>query len=548
MNIARLISSAEAFLVPYRKFAAAALAIVLLAGTIVVAGNPAGPDGDKIATDNSGGLGDPGGVNEAPGVDPTAAAQAEAAAAEARRTAERAAAKAAAAGKVGVPVPKSGTIPPGVDYAKQEIKVLYYWADSSKSSQYLPAGTPGDTVDDGKAFSALMNYIKKHPNDGATLMGSKINLGNWKINWSIVTMNTPEEINKKTTDIAETTKPFAAITARGSLGTETCIPFAKAGIHTYATNLPYMNNVGSANNGYCVPNGISWDQQIEATVNYMKWHKTTPFSAPDRPGLGNSCPTGCARVYGFIYSEYEGMATQAQQMVARLRAAGVNIPENAVASLTPPLSTSAGQAPGVRDRFATCPNPCVNTVIMADGGSSLAFTHAAGQYRPDYYIWPCSGQDTTGYTRLLPTQQWDNASGLSCYDNTFDADLTLDVDDRQTEYYKAYIDGAGSGSEAPSSTYLVYAALQPLIEGISRLGTRDFTVENYRAALKESQPYRYDGINGRTSAGDNILVTMGNGVDNSLWGDVARVEWSPAPQNPFTYVNYPRKKSNESFS
>ncbi|MGH2556279.1 MAG: hypothetical protein ACRDHO_11245, partial [Actinomycetota bacterium] len=444
---------------------------------------------------------------------------------------------------VGVPVPTSGTIPPGIDYANQTIKVVYYWADSSRSSQFLPPGTPGDSVDDGKAFDALVKFVSKHAKGSAELMGTTIKLGNWKIEPTIITMNNPEEINVGTTRIAKEIKPFAAITARGSLGTETCPALAQAGIYNFATLQPYVNNVGGAYNGYCVPLAISWDQQIEATVNYLKWHRASKFTSAERPGLGQSCPTGCARVYGFIYSEYPGLDKQAPMVVSRLRAAGVNIHKDAVASLPVGLSAAAQQAPAVRDRFRSAG---VNTVIMPDGGSSLAFTHGAGDWRPDYYVWPCSGQDTTGYTRLLPPAHWDNASGLSCYDDTFDADLTIDSGDRNTQWYKAFKEMAPN-SEAPSSTYLVYAALHPLVYGVSSLGDADFTVENFRAILSGFQPYRYHGVEGRTTAGDNILLMMGNGVDNSLWGDFARVSWSPAAENPYSYPDPHRYRSNQSF-
>jgi hypothetical protein len=527
-----------AFLGSHRRGIGLTLSALLLVGNLVALQGPASTiaTGKKSSDDSVAGLGE--------AATPEEQASAAAAAEENRRVATARAAAAAKKGSVGVPVPKSGTIPPGIDYAKQEIKVVYYWADSSRNSQFLPPGTPGDSVDDAKAFDALHKFVNKHAKGTAELMGTKINIGNWKIVPIIVTMNTPEAINSETTKIAKEHKPFAAITVRGSLGTETCPTFAGAGIHTYATNLPYAYEIGKSTNGYCIPLGVSLDQQIEATVNYMKWHNTTPFTSADRPRAPQqTCPTGCQRVYGFIYSEYPGLDKLGPQIVSRLRAAGLNIPDGGVASLPVGLSNAAQQAPSVREKLATAG---VNTVIMPDGGSSLAFTHGAGNWRPDYYIWPCSGQDTTGYTRLLPPAQWDNASGLSCYDDTFDADLTIDSGDRQSQWYKAYREMAPN-SEAPSSTYLVYGALQPLVEGVGRLGSRDFTVENYRAALREFQTYRYHGNTGRTTAGDNILVTLGNGVDNSMWGDLARVNWSPAAENPFAYIDGHRYKSDQSF-
>jgi hypothetical protein len=528
-------------LVSHRREIGLSLVVLLLIGNIVALQGTGATiaTGEKKKNGDITGLG-PGGTEELQ-------ASASAAAEEARKAAVARAKAIGKSGSVGVPVPKSGTIPPGIDYAKQEIKVVYYWADSSRNSQFLPPGTPGDSVDDGKAFDALYKFVNKHAKGTAELMGTKINMGNWKIVPTIVTMNTPEAINSETVRIAKEIKPFAAITVRGSLGTSTCPAFAAAGINTYATNLPYVYNIGKSTNGYCVPISISLDQQIEATINYMTWHKTQAYNPGARAGTGGaSCPpaqTTCARVYGFLYSEYPGLKELGPEIVSRLRGAGLNIPDAAVASMKVGLSDAAQQAPGIRDKLSAAG---VNTVIMPDGGSSLAFTHGAGTWRPDYYVWPCSGQDTTGYTRLLPPEQWDNAQGLSCYDNTFDADLTIDRDDRDTQWYKAYKEMAPN-SEAPSSSYLVYAALQPLVEAVSRLGSRDFTEENYRAALNEFDSYRYDGIKGRTGAGDNILLLMGKGVDNSLWGDVARVAWSPAAENPFEYLDGHRYKSNQSF-
>lgn len=441
---------------------------------------------------------------------------------------------------VGVPVPKSGTIPLGVDFAKQEIKVVMYWREDSRSSQYLAGtGASGETVDDSKAFDALVKYINKHAKGSGQLMGGKIGMGNWLIKPIIVSMNDPAGINAGTIAITKEHKPFAAITARGSLSTETCPAFAAAGIHNFATLHPYVPNIERAYKGYCIPNAISWDQQIDITVNYMKWHKTTPYV----PGARTpNCPVGqasCPRVYGFLYSEYPGLKEQGPIVADRL-----GIPAERRASLPAGLSSAAGQPSA--NALARFVNAGVNTVIMPDGGSPLAFTHSAGQWEPDYYIWPCSGQDTTGYTRLLPPKQWDNASGLSCYDDTFDAELTIDSGDRQTQWYAAYKEMNSSG-EAPSSTHLVYAALQPLVVGVSNLGDREFTVENFRSALNEFQPYRYNGVSGRTTAADNLLLLMGNSSDGSIWGDMARVSWSPAAENPFSYLDNRRYTSNQSF-
>lgn len=525
------------FVLGHKRATGAVAVLLLIVGTSLAL-----RQGDsRIKTDEGGvGLGTPGGDTSPlePGVGSTDTPGSTGA----RGSRGRGGSSSARPG-VGVAAPTSGTIPPGVDYAKQEIKVVYYWKDDS-GSVFRSSETPGDALDDSKAFDALVKFVNKHAKGSAQLMGDEIGLGNWIIKPTLVTMNNAGEINSGTTKITKEIKPFATITARGSLSTETCPHFAAAGIHNFATLHPYVNNIQTAYNGYCIPNAISWDQQVSATVNYMRWHATTKFTSADRPDPQHACVTPCDRVYGFLYSEYPGLKDQVPGVVSKLRAAGLKIPNDAVISLPAGLSSAAGApAAGARDKFR---DAGVNTVIMPDAASPLAFTHSAGNWRPDYYVWPCSGQDTTGFTRLLPAVQWDNASGLSCYDDTFDADLPVSNEDRAAQWYKAYKEIAPN-SEAPSSTHLVYAALQPLVEGVSRLGNRDFTVENFRAALREFDPYRYNGNTGKTPAGDNILLLMGNSPDGSIWGDLARVAWSPAAENPFTYLDPHRYKSNQSF-
>lgn len=445
---------------------------------------------------------------------------------------------------VGVAVPTKGIIPPGIVYENQTVKIVYYWSDSSKST-FLPGGTPRDALDDGKAFNALVKFINNHAEDGANFMGTKLNLGKWRIVPKVLEMDDRDSvsIDVTTRTITEIERPFVAMTSRGSVAVQNCRTIAAAGIHVFATNQPYVDDLANQTNGYCIPMALSWSQQKAVTINYMKWHKNTTFTSADRPGLGNSCPTGCPRVYGFVYSEYQGLKPQAEALVTKLRAAGVNIPDDAFVSLPQGLSASAPYVPAARDKLR---NAGVNTVIMPDGGTSLAFTTGAGDWRPDYYIWPCSGQDTTGYSRLLPPAQWDNAAGLSCYHPTMDGDLSTDTDDKATEWYKAYKEIQPSG-DVPSSTYLVYAGLQPIVEAIGRLGSRDFTLENFRAALRESEPYHYNGITGRSNAAGDLLLEMGNGIDNSIWGNFARVEWSPAAENPYRYLDSHRYKSNQSF-
>ena len=460
---------------------------------------------------------------------------------------------------VGVPVPTKGIRPPGVHYDTQTVEIYHYWSDSS-SSPFVPSGTPHDSFDDGKAFDALVKFINKHAEDGTDFMGTKLNLGKWRLVGTNRQTDSkdPRAIDSVTRDIVETELPFVAMTVRGSMAVQNCPEIAAHGIHVLASNLPYADDIAKETNGYCIPMALSWAQQKSATINYVKWHKDTPFTSVNRPGAGEApCPNGCPRVYGFVYSEYGSsnidnqdtkfytLADQAAKVVAKLRAEGVNIPDGAVQSLPAGLTNASQYTGGVIAKLIAAG---VNTVIMPDAGTSLALTAsaAAAQWQPDYYVWPCSGQDTTGYSRLLPASQWNNASGLSCYHPSMDADLTLDSDDKNTQWYRAFQE-IYPGSETPSSTYLVYQGLQPIVAAISKLGTRDFTVENFRAALREVQPYRYSGYTGRTSSDADLLMEMGNGVDNSIWGDLARVTYASAPSNPYHYIDPRRYKSNQSF-
>lgn len=522
-----------------KYYAAGGLLVIILAAILLLRSND---DSIKTtdrpaATENTPGAE---GTLE-PGAAPTDSAAGPAAKATRSATGKRIPATTVRRENVGVEKPKTGTIPPGINYADQVIKVVYYWDSSSSGSQFLEGtGAAQNAVDDGLAFKALAKFINNHIDGSASLMGTQIKMGNWLIDPIVEAQSSRNaDPNVLMTKIANEHKPFAAINARGSLSTNGCPPFAAAKIHNFAT-LDYSPNIAAAYNGYCLPGAISWAQQVDATTNYLSWHKGSDYQGPE----GGSCPAlGCDRVFGFVYTEYPGLNEQGPAVVTRLRAAGLNIPQNGVASLTAGLSNAPEEPPAVINQFR---GAGVNTVIMPDGGTALKFTIAAdNKYFPDYYVWPCSGQDTTGFTRLLPPGQWDRASGLTCYDDTFDADLTADQQDRASQWYKAYQE-ISPGSEPPASTYLVYASLQPIVVGVSNLGTRPFNVENFRAGLKEFQPYRYHGATGRTDAGDNILLRMGNSPDASPWGDVARVSWSPGPE-PYSYPEGCRYTSSQSF-
>jgi hypothetical protein len=161
----------------------------------------------------------------------------------------------------------------------------------------------------------------------------------------------------------------------------------------------------------------------------------------------------------------------------------------------------------------------------------ITFTHAAPglAYKPDYFVWPCSGEDSTGMVRLYDPDQWKRASGLTCYDQHLNADLTNDDMARKTEWYKAYQEMA-PGAEPPAPTSLVYQSLLPLVVGITHAG-QELTIERFRAGLAGFTPYRYDAIKGRVTDPGNLLVTL-NAPDGSQVGDAGKVYWDPNTTTP----------------
>jgi hypothetical protein len=227
-----------------------------------------------------------------------------------------------------------------------------------------------------------------------------------------------------------------------------------------------------------------------------------------------------------VYAEYPGLVDSAPRMVKQLREAGVNIAE--VATLSASLTTAQQQAGNVVARMRAAG---VNTIVMPDAGAPINFTHAAQSqgYNPDYYVWPCSGQDTMGMVRLLNPAQWARAAGLTCYDEAFASDLTNDAEMRETEWYAAYR-SAAPNSEPPAPTPFVYAALLPLVAGIEGAGP-DLTLESFRGALDRFEPYRYDAVDGRTDDATNMRLGLGN-ADRGLLLDAIRLRFNAGRQRP----------------
>jgi hypothetical protein len=399
---------------------------------------------------------------------------------------------AGAAGGGGPSTPLSGV-------TDEEITVVYYWkGDRTRTSPYLTGTGAEANVDEAEAFRKLVSFINEHADGGATLMGHPIDLHGRRIKPVVVEAGqAPEDYAVAAERIVDEIRPMAAVAAHGSISAYLCPALAAAGIHNLAT-YDLAGRLHEATGGHCLPSGMTWEKQVELTEAYLLRHQR---KNPDR-------------VYGIVYAEYPGLVDSAPKMAARFRRAGVNVAE--VASVSASLTTAQQQAPNVVGRMRA---KGVNTIVMPDAGAPLNFTHAAASqgYDPDYFIWPCSGQDTMGMVRLFNPAQWARAAGLTCYDQAFSSDLTSNEAMRKTEWYEAY--RSQSGAEPPAPTPFVYAALLPLVVGIEGAGP-DLTVESFRAALDGFTPYRYDAVDGRTEDGTNMRLgsgTRGQGlIDDAI--------------------------------
>ena len=400
-----------------------------------------------------------------------------------------------------------------IGVTEDEIHIVYYWkGERTMTSPYL-GGTDaeGQNLDEGLAFKRYIEFINKHDGDGTTFMGIPIELHGRKLVGTVIEAGNGDYSYAQAAErIVKELKPFAAIAAHGSLSAYICPELAKAGIHNAQTY--DLGGLGGTlierTDGYCIPSGLSWERQVDLTTAYLKEHKDTPTT------------TGQERVYGVIYSVYPGLKDVAPAMVNRLKAAG--IPIAAVAKLPADLATSQQQAPNI---IAQMRNAGVNTLIMPDAGAPLNITHAAqaNQYYPDYYIWPCSGEDTTGMVRLFNPAQWDRAEGLTCYDYEFNMDLFNNDKAERTEWWAAYQEIAGSDKEPPSPAPLVYAGLYQVLAGVANAGP-NLTVESFRAGMDAVKPYRYDSIDGRTKDPTNMLMGISL-KDRSTIGDAAYLYW-----------------------
>lgn len=469
----------------------------------------AAPDGTVAATDGS----DPSmstetaeGTGEAPAIATAGRADRGSRASGAATARPAGTSGAAAAGTT-----RAGPATPVPGVTDDEITVAYYWkGDRTRTSPFLAGSGMEGNVDEAESFRKLVEYINRHADGGATLMGQPINLHGRKLKPVVVEAgDDAEDYAATATRITEEIKPFAAVAAHGSISTYLCPTLAARGIHNIAT-YDLAGGLAASTGGYCLPSGLPWEQQVELTEGYLLQAQKS-----DR-GLA----------VGVVYAEYPGLVDSAPKMVERLERAGVNVV--AVASLSASLTTAQQQAGNVVGRMRAAG---ANTIVMPDAGAPLSFTHAAQAqgYTPDYYVWPCSGQDTMGMVRLLNSSQWARAEGLTCYDESFTSDLTMTGAMRQTEWYRAYREVA-PGEEPPAPTPFVYAALLPLVAGLEGAG-RELTLESFRAGLDGFAPYRYDAKIGRGDRPVNLLLGL-RVPSRALITDAIRLKYNPTRQEP----------------
>lgn len=497
----------------HSRLLAAVLGVVLL-GDLILLGQqgapPAGTSGDARGAIAIGDDSPANGAGTGPGVIPSARATSAGA-----QRGEPFVSRLAPGSKIA-----GGTVPFGID--GDELTVVYYWkGDQTKASPFLKGTGVEGNVDEGLAFKTLVRWINANA-DGGDMMGFRFNMHGWKLKPIVVEAGKGDDQIRAAERIASEIKPFAAISSHGSVSAYVCPRLAEAGLMNLST---YDLDWGllERTNGYCLPQGLSWDAQVDLTIAYLK---AEVEREPDRR-------------YGLLYASYPGLVRSGPTLYDRLIDAG--IPMVAKASVDTDPTTAGREQPGVITSFQAAG---VNTIIAPESGSLLTFTHAAqaAEWHPNYYVWPCSGQDSLGMVRLYNANQWRKAAGLTCYDQQLNADLTNDENARKTEWYKAY--RQIEDGEPPAPTALVYQSLLPLVAGITHAG-KTLTIERFRAGQAAVNPYRYDAIDGRVSDPTNLLVSL-NAQDGSQIGDAAKVYWdetrtTPGNAMPGTY-SFPERR------
>lgn len=488
---------------------------------------------------------------------PAQMAAQQSAAAKAKASAAASAKKAAARNKLaaykpGTYVKGLGTIPLGVDFKTKTIRLVYYWKgnrDTSGAAGSLGGSGQQGALDEADAFRRFIAYINKHANDPADrdcntadnscFMGYPFNLNGFHIDESCIQVHEDCIVEAGENQTGWNTaaqkivglKPLAAVASHGGLSDFACPIIAEAKIFNPVTYNLYPDLV-SKTKGYCLPQGLSWEGQVALTIPWLQEQNKVQYC--DEPTTRQGCRE---RKYGILFAEYDGEAAAVEGFRKQMLAAGINLAKSkssrkfggySIYSVSTSLSTAGTQQGDVIDKFI---NDGVNTIIAPDSGAEITFTHVApGKgYHPDYYVWPCSGEDAEGQVRLYDPQQWTRASGLSCYDQNWNLDLTLDDNARATQWFRQYREIACPGdpncnTDPPSMGPLVYAGLLPVLVGITEAGP-NMTMEKFFAGLHSFDHFRYHAITGPTADASHFLVTVGS-KDGSQIGDVTRVVWN----------------------
>ncbi len=484
----------------------AALALVAASCSSPEGAGPAaqrGPEADRTRLDDA-----TAGAGGTPG-DPAGARNDTPAPGRARRDPA-----AAGSGSATLGASSAGGADPVIGVSEDSIELVYYWkGDQTRSSPFLRGTGTESNVDEAEAFRVLVEYINRNSGTGATFMGFPFDLHGRTIEGTVVEAGSgPEDNTAAAEHIAKELRPFAAVAAHGSVSAYACRLLAANGVFNLATyDLDF--DLYERTNGYCLPASASFDAQVDVMERYLA---DRVIRAPYR-GATSEQP----RRIGVVWSEHPGLVDSMPKVVDRLKRAGV--PVAATATVSASLTSAQQQAPNVVARFRS---EGVNTVVMPDAGTPMSFTQAAESqgYRPDYAIWPCSGQDVAAMVRLFNPEQWRRATGLTCFDPVFRVDLTLDDDARRTEWYRQY--RSVKDDDPPAPTPFVYAGLLPLLIGVTGAGP-DLTPETFRAALAEHGTYRYDATSGRTTDRTRMLLTPSS-PDRSVIGDFTVLRWSPS--------------------
>lgn len=389
----------------------------------------------------------------------------------------------------------------------EAISVVYYWkGDRTRTSPFLRGTGTESNVDEAEAFRTWIDYINAHPR--GEIMGYRYDLHGRELAGTVVEAGQSAEEQAATAErIASELKPFAALAAHGSVSAYACPFLAAGGIINLAT-YDLDHALYDRTNGYCLPSAATFDDQVTVMERYLSERVAKTRSTG-----------GQQRRIGLLYAEYPGLVDSAPRLAERFKRAG--IPVVSVASVSDSLTEGQQQAAGVVAKFS---GDRVNTVVMPDAGAPLSFTHAAEAqgFRPDYVIWPCSGQDVPAMVRLFSAPQWARASGLTCYDAEFMHDLNHEGPSEGTEWYAKYR-SVGRG-EPPAQAPFLYLNILPLLVGVTEAGP-DLTTDRFRRGLANFAPQRYSAVRGRTSEPSSMLLTLDR-PGRPLLGDFTVLDWS----------------------